>query len=334
MGDLVEAFDVIDSNGLRRILSEETIGAETMDAARLGLGAFGVIARVQLRIEPVTRVLQSDRKMGMEDALAALPELLRQKDAVELFWFPFTKWVWLRSFQRTELPLTRRTNGLGFLARNFLDMTVLVSVISVISRRFPALLPVVMRGSASMLSFRDRVIPHTEALHFRRWVELRRCLCVEVGFKADDKLENVRQSFRRTTRLVEEWEGQKRYPLDVAVNLRFTGPSRALLSPAYGPGLTCFIEALSMVHNADWKAFTSELCFAWLSDATALPHWAKQFEHLPGIETFVRERLGERLTRFQNALRATEIDPDGMFANDLLRRCFVAERMQKRGPQP
>jgi hypothetical protein len=89
-----------------------------------------------------------------------------------------------------------------------------------------------------------------------------------------------------------------------------------------------------MVHNADWKAFTSELCFAWLSDATALPHWAKQFEHLPGIETFVRERLGERLTRFQNALRATEIDPDGMFANDLLRRCFVAERMQKGMPQP
>ena len=322
MGDLVEAFDVIDANGDRRILSEETIGAEAMDAARLGLGAFGVIARIQLRIEPACRVLQSDRRMDVEEALNALPELLRQKDGVELFWFPFTRWVWVRTYQRTELPITH-ASGLRFLVRHFLDMTILVSAISLISRRFPSLLPAVMRRSASMLRFRDRVIPLTQALHFRRWVEVRRCLCVEVGFKADDKLENVRQAFKRTTRLVEEWSEKKRYPLDIAVNLRFTGPSRALLSPAYGPGLTCFIEALSMPQNPDWKAFTSDLCFMWLSDATALPHWAKQFEHLPGIDTFIRDRLGDRLTRFQNALRATEIDPNGMFANDLLRRCFL-----------
>ena len=52
VGDLVEAFEVVDAEGRLRVLSEETVGAEVMSAARLGLGLFGVIARVRLRVVP------------------------------------------------------------------------------------------------------------------------------------------------------------------------------------------------------------------------------------------------------------------------------------------
>ena len=43
--------------GRRRLLSEETIGAEAMGAARLSFGLFGVIARVRLRVERAAPVL-------------------------------------------------------------------------------------------------------------------------------------------------------------------------------------------------------------------------------------------------------------------------------------
>ena len=123
--------------------------------------------------------------------------------------------------------------------------------------------------------------------------------------------------------MVDEWAARGRYPLDLFINLRFVGPSRALLSPAYGPGLTCFIEALSTRRSADWKAFTSEMYSLWFSsDPSALPHWAKEFEHVPGIEFVVREHLGVRLTKFRDALEDTGIDRHGTFVSERIERIF------------
>jgi hypothetical protein len=325
LGDLVQAFDIIDANGNRRILSEATIGAEAMDAARLGFGIFGVIARIQLRVEPACRVLQIDRRMKVADGLAELPELVRKRDSVEVFWFPFTDWMWVRTFDRTELPPTFSAHGSWFLAKNFLDMTTVGACIAVISKRFPPLLPFTMRLIAPMITFRERILPLTDALHYRRWLELKRTACIEVGFKVDPAFENFRRAFEDTRRVVDEWAAQGRYPLDLTINVRFTGPSRALLSPAYGPGLTCFMEALFTQRTADWKVFTSELFSLWMSDPSGLPHWAKEFEHVPGIDVAIRERLGARLTKFRAALRGTGIDPGGMFVNDLVRRMFLEE---------
>jgi FAD/FMN-containing dehydrogenase len=325
LGDLVEAFDVIDAAGERRILSEETIGAEGMAAARLGLGLFGVIARVLLRVEPAHRVLLSDRRMPIDAALAALPELVATKDSVELLWFPFTDWAWIHTFERTERAHTPLSHGVVFEAKNFLDM-ILVVLSGFVAKRIPATLPWMMRRSATALSFGERVVPLTQAVHYRRWLEMQRCSCVEVGFPTDAALRGVPEAFEGARRLVDAWAARGRHPLDLAVNVRFVGPSSALLSAAYGSGICCFIDALCVGRNADWEAFSRELCALWLANAGALPHWGKEFEHLPGIEALARERLGERLTRFREAWRAVRVDPDGMFGNALADRIFLGPR--------
>lgn len=325
MGDLVLALDVVDAAGARRILSEETIGAEAMAAARLGFGIFGVIARVRLRVEPACQVLQVDRKVPFEAALAEVADLARTKDSVELFWFPFTDWIWVRTFERTARPRTRRSHGLAFGAQNFAQM-LLGLCLAAVARRAPRLVPGLMRRASWMLSFEERVLPLAEAVHFRRWIEVMKCSCVEVGFKADADRENVREAFRAAARLVDAWAARGRHPCDLAVNLRFTGPSGALLSPCYGPGLTCFVEALCMGRTPDWEAFSAELCAAWMADPTALPHWAKEFEHVPGLPEIARARLGERRERFRAAWRATGVDPGGVFVNGLVRRMFLDEQ--------
>jgi len=324
LSDLVEALDVIDASGNRRVLSEATIGAEAMEAARLGFGVFGVIARVQLRVEPACRVLQIDQKMRVSETIADLPNLVRKHDSVEIFWFPYTKWAWVRTFDRTERPLTLRSHGLGFLARNFVEMAVSGGSLWAVSKWYPAGLPRMVRLFAGTLSFHERVLPMTEAIHYRRWVELVRTGCIEVGFKIDDDdFSNFRRIFHGTRQLVDDWTKRGRYPFDLTINIRFVGPSRALLSPAYGPGLTCYIEALFVRRGPHWKAFTNELINLWLSaEPAALPHWAKEFEHVVGIDALAKERLGARLTRFRAALKSAGVDPSGMFVNDLVRRVF------------
>lgn len=322
MGDLAVAFDVIDANGNRRILSEETLGPAAMQAVRLSFGMFGVVARVQLRVEPACNVVASDCRMDISEALAFLPEAVLKRDLVEIFWFPFTDWVWVRTLERTDLPSSSNPHSLASLARHFVEMTVGAAG-SCFARKLPALLPSISRRSAGMLRFGDEIMPLSQALHPRRWIELRRCSCVEVGFKVDPEFRNVRDVFQTTVRSVEEWAARGRYPLDLGVKMRVTGPSQALLSPAYGPGLTCFIEALCMGRNRDWKMFSSELCAKWLAEPTAVPHWAKEFEHVPGIENTLRQRLGARAAEFRRALRDSGADPRGMFVNDLVRRMFL-----------
>jgi L-gulonolactone oxidase len=324
ISDLVEALEVIDASGNLRILSEKTIGAEAMEAARFGLGVFGVIARVQLRVEPEYRVLQIDRKMRISETIADLPRLVREHDSVEVFWFPYTKWAWVRTFDRTHRPMTLRSHGIGFLTRNFFEMVVGVGSLSAVSKWYPAALPGLVGVFAGMLGFHERVVRLTDAVHYRRWVELVRTTCVEVGFKVDDDdFSNFRRVFHGTRQLVDDWTKRGKYPFDLTVNIRFVGSSRALLSPAYGPGLTCYIEALFARKSAYWKAFTIELFNLWVSaNPGALPHWAKEFEHVPGIDVLAQERLGARLTRFRAALKDSAVDPRGMFVNDLVRRVF------------
>jgi len=250
VGDLVLALEVIDGHGELRTLSEETVGPEIMAAARLGLGMFGVIARIKLRIERAHRVLQIDRRLPIAEGFAELEHLVRTKDSVELFWFPINDWVWLRTFERTDAPSTFSGHGLGFMTQNFLHMLA-ASVHAKVVARVPALIPLLMRFLPLGISFRTRVLPRTAAVHYRRWLELCRYSCLEIGFKVDDRFENVRASFEDARRLVAEYAEQGRYPLDLVLNYRFIGPSKALLSPAYGPGLSCYPDALTYEETFD-----------------------------------------------------------------------------------
>ena len=60
-------------------------------------------------------------------------------------------------------------------------------------------------------------------------------------------------------------------------------------------------------------------------------HWAKEFEHVPGIVGIARAQLGERLERFLRALESAGTDPQGgMFVNPLIDRLVLAGRPARR----
>jgi len=326
LGDLMEAVEVITATGERRLLSEATVGAETMGAVRLSFGMFGILARIQLKVVPAFRVVQRDQLLPHESVLPRVRALVDTHDAVDLYWFPFTDRIWVRTLDRTDAPLTRRGHGRAFLALNFFQMLLCTAWLRGVVRRMPRLTPATWRGFLRVMTFRDRVLTQADAQHCRRWIELFRCRCVEVGFKLDANGDRLREAWAAMQELVDEWKERGRYPLNVAVNARFVGSSDALLSPAFGPGVTCYIEALSMEPTEGWTEFSAELAARWLAIPGALPHWAKEFEHVPGVVETARAHLGDRLERFLGALESSGTDPHGMFVNPLIDRLLLAGR--------
>ena len=145
VGDLVEAFEVVDAEGRLRVLSEETVGAEVMSAARLGLGLFGVIARVRLRVVPIYRVRQTDQRLPVREVLDQLPELIRAHDSVELYWFPFNRDMWMRTVDRTDAPRTFHGHGFWFKTQNFLQNAWLVLFSKLVMSFAPGLTPALLR---------------------------------------------------------------------------------------------------------------------------------------------------------------------------------------------
>ncbi len=325
MGDLVEALEIVDAEGRLRTLSEETVGAEVMNAARSGLGLFGVIARVKLRVAPMRRVRQTDQRMPVREMLANLTAMIAAHQSVELYWFPFNDDAWVRTIDPTDAPRTKHGHGFWFKAQNFVQNIWAVLFFKLVMRFARSLTPALLRVAFRMLPFQTRVLDLPQSHHYRHWIELMPAGCMEVGFKADADGANVRRAWEATERLVDAYARRGLYPLNISLNVRFIGSSRTLLTPAYGEGTTCYIEIMWMGRPEGWEEFSSDLCREWLAMPGALPHWSKEFEHVRNVVPMLRANLGDRRERFLAALTRSGVDPDGVFFNALLRRVLTDE---------
>lgn len=324
VGDLVDALEVIDATGTFRVLSDASVGPEIMRAVRMGLGLFGVIARVRLRVAPTHRVAQTDERIPVADVLDRLPELIRAHDSVELYWLAFNRDMWLRTIDRTDAPRTFAGHGFWFRTLNFLQNGWMLLSAPLVSRFAPHLTPTLCRLGMRFLPFRTRVLDLPESHHYHHWIEMMPATgCMEVGFKAEPDSPAIRAAWEATERLVAEYERRGLYPLNLTLNMRFIGSSTALLSPAYGEGMTCYIEIMWMGRPEGWREFSSELCREWLKVPGALPHFSKEFEHVEDVVPIMREHLGDRRRQFLDALEKTGIDPDRAFFNPVTRRVLL-----------
>jgi hypothetical protein len=56
----------------------------------------------------------------------------------------------------------------------------------------------------------------------------------------------------------------------------------------------------------------------WLSIPGSRPHWAKQYQNLPGIAGKLRVVYGENLEMFLRIRKEAAVDPDNIFVNPFL----------------
>ncbi|KAF9361941.1 hypothetical protein BGX26_009397 [Mortierella sp. AD094] len=98
------------------------------------------------------------------------------------------------------------------------------------------------------------------------------------------------------------------------MEMRFVKSSSMIMSPAYDEdpeAIYCMIEVLSVVNTQGFNEFSAKIAQYWMENFQAKPHWAKMWEHVPGIVPYLRQQAGAEYNRF-DAMRM-KYDPNGMF---------------------
>lgn len=324
LSDLVHAIEVVDAAGELRRFEASVDTEEVMSAVRLHLGMLGLTASITLDVQPAWNVRARDRLVPPDEVLPNLKELVLSHENVDLFWWPFCKRLWVKSWHRTHEPsMAHPRHNPADAAWAWATSQMHRGALR-LCRAVPPLTPAICRGLLPFTpSNGDRVVPVVEAIHYRRAIEVARMGCLEIAFKIDPDFANVRWAIEGALERVHTYAASGQYPLNVTLNARFIHNSDCILSPAYGPGHTCYIEILGAGDPALWQRFSGEVALDWLTLPQALPHWAKQYRHIPGILEHMKGKLGPNIARFNRVKAELGMDPEDTFLNDALRELFT-----------
>ncbi|MFV9506503.1 MAG: FAD-binding protein, partial [Oscillochloridaceae bacterium umkhey_bin13] len=324
LSDLVHAIEIVDATGTLRRFEVGVATPEVLSAARMHLGMFGLTATITLNVQPTWNVRARDRLVPPAEVLPNLKQWVLAHENLDLFWWPFCERLWVKSWDRSAKPATARPRHNRVDAAWAWTTSQMHRGALGLCRAVPPLTPAICRGLLPFTpSNGDRIVPIVEAIHYRRAIEVARMGCLEVAFKLDPDFANARWAIEVALGRVQAYAAKGQYPLNVTLNARFIHNSDCLLSPAYGPGHTCYIEILGAGDPALWQRFSGEVACDWLQLPQALPHWAKQYRHIPGILEHMRAGLGSNIARFNQIKAELGVDPEGMFLNDGLRELFA-----------
>jgi sugar-1,4-lactone oxidase-like protein len=270
-----------------------------LPAARVALGALGIVTEVTLKVVPAFRLRETTETLSFAEALADIQAIARSAEYVKLWWLPHTDKVVVFRCEHTREP-GKVSRLLRWLDAYLVNKVVFGSLLW-IGRFVPAIIPPINRlvtrtylEAAPKVGRSDRILSVSMPPRHR---EMEYALPVERAAEALDQ----------TRALIER--------LGVRVNflteLRFVKADDAWMSPA-GERDTCQLGAYMA------KAPGIEGYFAGFEEAMQAlggrPHWGKEFGA-------TAEDIREMYPHSQAfAAKAQKLDPDGVFRNRFLDR--------------
>ena len=295
----VEAMELILGDGSER----ELTGGDLLRAARIGLGALGVVAAVTLRCVPAFRLHGVDAPEPLEQVLAELDERAAAADHFEFWTFPHSPLALTRTNTRTDAPRQAPGRPREWFEDVLMDNHVF-ALFNRAGRRWPRAIPTLNRTASRAASRRERV-----DWSFRIFASPRLFRFIEMEYAVPR--EHAVDAVRGAREIL------ARYPITLPVELRFTAADDAMLSPAHGRD-SAYV-AVHVFEGLPWEAAFREV-EALMSGFGGRPHWGKW--SFLGAEDFA-PRYPE-WDAFQ-AARA-ELDPDGRFENDWVTRTLGPRR--------
>lgn len=272
---------------------------ELFPAARLGLGALGVVTAVTLQAEPAFLLRADERPEPLDDVLAGFDELVEAHDHAEFYWFPHTSTALVKRNDRVAGPPDPLSRSRFLLEDEVLGNGVFGATCR-LGRRAPRTVPALNRVAARAFSPRT----YTDAAP-KVFVSPRRVRFRETEWAVPRKL--LPELFGELRALPERLGLRISFPVEV----RACPADDVPLSTAFGRD-TAYVAAhvYRGTPHAPWFRAVSDL----MSAAGGRPHWGK--EH-----ALTAEELRPRYPRFGQfvALR-DRIDPTGVFTNAYLDR--------------
>ena len=268
--------------------------AEVFRAARVGLGALGVIVEVTLRCVPAFTLRGVDAPAPLARTLERFEELALGNDHFEFFVFPHADVALTRTNNRTDDP-PRPRGRLAAYANDVLLTNHAFGLLCRAGRRMPGRIPQINRLVTRLAGRSERVERSAAIFASPRLVRF-----TEMEYALPR--ERTPQAVRRVLETIERRGFAVPFPIEV----RTVAPDDAMLSPANGRD-SGFV-AVHMFPGMRWREYFQAV-EAIMDELGGRPHWGKR--HFQTADT-LRGRYAD-WERFQ-AVRA-RLDPRGRFAN-------------------
>ncbi|MEU7304867.1 D-arabinono-1,4-lactone oxidase [Streptomyces sp. NPDC007206] len=299
----VLAMSLVDADGKLRTLDRDC-EPELLRAARTGLGALGVVSTVTLRCVPAFNLRVAQGGEPLDALLERFDSWAHSADHVTFSWQPWSDRAGTRSMHRTQEPATRA----GDRRRYGTTLGELwCGVLGHAGRFSPAAVPRLsgLFGGGAAKEFTGaghRVFTFPQPVRF---IALEHCLPLE---NVPDALRELRPALRRSG-----------LHSPYSVLGRVGAGDDSPLSPAHGAGPVGYLN-LTVPRMAPYLESLRTIEHV-LRGHGARPHWGK-------AHTATAEVLAPRYPEWETFQRVrAELDPEGRFTNDYLRRVLGPVRV-------
>jgi L-gulonolactone oxidase len=293
--------------GLRMVLADGSVvdcspdsEPKLFDAARIGLGALGIVSTVTLQAEPAFALRAEEGPMPLVEVLDRFAELVDSADHFEFYWFPHTATALTKRNSRAPLDdIAPEPRWKEWLTDEFVSNSVFGAVVAA-GKRAPATIKPLNRIAARALGARSFVDQSHKVFTSPRRV---RFVEMEYGIPRAAITDVVRE-LRRT---IDKAGWRIPFPIEVRVAAADDIP----LSTAYGRD-SAYV-AVHLPAGAGYQPyFTAVEAIAGV--VAGRPHWGKL--HFLDAAT-----LRERYPRFDEfVVLRDDVDPTGVFRNTYLDR--------------
>ena len=298
LSSVIEAMELVLADGTLVEVSPSS-EPELLPAARIGLGALGVIATVTLRTVPAFSVRRTDSPLPLSETLERLEDLVDGSDHFEFYVFPHTDVALLRQSERTDEPPDPRNAAVEFGQEIVLENWVMGGI-SRLGRRLPSRIPRLSRFVSSQLAKSVKLDRSYRVFASRRMVRF-----TEMEYAIPRR--HAVEAIPRVLEAAERADPPVGFPIEV----RFVAGDDSMLSPAHDRD-SCYI-AVHQYRGMAWESYFRSV-EAIMDSYGGRPHWGKR--HFQNAAT-----LAERYPRWEDFLAArTRLDPEGTFRNQYLDR--------------
>jgi L-gulono-1,4-lactone dehydrogenase len=290
--------------GLELVLADGTITTCTaadsprlFDAARIGLGALGIVTSVTFRIVPLFLLEAREEPMRWSEVISRLDELTSQNEHFEFYWFPHTEGCLTKRNNRSAGP-ARPLGRMRYLLDDEVLSNTLFGVTCRLGHAVPAVITTVNRAAGKALGSRTYVDAAYKVFTSPRRVRFKEQEYAIPRESLADVLAEIRALFARR-----DWR------ISFPIEVRVTPGDDPWLSTAYGRR-SAYI-AIHVFHASPHEEYFRDV-EAVMVAAGGRPHWGK-------MHTRSAQYLRQAYPKHRDfvALR-DELDPERRFGNAYL----------------
>ncbi|QBS40822.1 D-arabinono-1,4-lactone oxidase [Nocardia sp. CS682] len=292
----LHSIELMLADGSRVELNAET-DPEGWRAARVSVGALGVVTAATLQLVPSFVLEGIERPVPVEDVLADLDSHIDTNDHFEFYMFAHSPVAMTKRNNAVELAEQPRGKAVDWFA-DMLMSNYTFDALCKLGRWQPRLVPLIHRGAAYAGSYRRQVDRSYRVFASPRLIRFTE---MEYAIPREHSAAAIREIKELSTR----------FDTPMPIEVRWVAPDDAFLSPATGRD-TCYIA----VHQYRGMAYEPyfRACEAVFDKYNGRPHWGKR--HFQTADT-LRGRYPD-WDRFAEVRR--RFDPKGRFSNGYLDR--------------